>query len=318
MTSNPVDQWTAQLWDDINNAVTIEAGKVRIAQKVFPTVTCDDNPTEVIDDVINFQDLSIQEGKTKPFVEIYREFALSRTQVTNEPTLKTCKTLARMAAKEIALAEDIIFFQGKNGSPKKDGKINQVETENLDSSKEGLLGEAKDFLKQKQLNKVDRAQPPPVEKLHDTRSEDTFASVTAGIAELVDRAQAPPYALFLPTRAYANTYAPQSSYSLVTPADRIKPLVEGGFYGTGTLPDDTGLLVALGGEPTTLYVGREITTEFRREEGSKYIFAVVERIQFVARDVRSLVLLQFESCEQHLGLSTADVKTESVAPAPAS
>lgn len=52
MTSNPVDQWPAQLWDDINNAAKIEAGKVRIAPKVFPTVTCDDNPTEVIDDVI--------------------------------------------------------------------------------------------------------------------------------------------------------------------------------------------------------------------------------------------------------------------------
>mgnify|MGYP006308394229 FL=1 len=99
--------------------------------------------------------------------------------------------------------------------------------------------------------------------------------------------------------------------SLVTTADRIKPLVEGGFYGTGTLPNDKGLLVALGGEPTTLYVGREITTEFRREEGSKYIFAVVERIQFVARDVRSLVLLQFEAPKLSSGLPTDNVHTKS-------
>jgi hypothetical protein len=80
----------------------------------------------------------------------------------------------------------------------------------------------------------------------------------------------------------------------VTTAERIRPLVERGFYGTGTLPADRGLLVALGGDPTTLYVGREATTEFVRKDGGTYVFRVVERIQFVARDARALVLLKFE------------------------
>ncbi len=63
---------------------------------------------------------------------------------------------------------------------------------------------------------------------------------------------------------------------------------------TVTLPQDRGLLVALAGDPTSLYVGREATTEFVRKEGSKYFFRVVERIQFVARDPRAFVLLKFE------------------------
>ncbi|MCY7278990.1 MAG: hypothetical protein LH702_35955, partial [Phormidesmis sp. CAN_BIN44] len=83
--------------------------------------------------------------------------------------------------------------------------------------------------------------------------------------------------------------------SLVITAQGIKPLVEGGFYGTGALPPDRGLLVALGGDPTSLYLGREATTEFLTKKGSRYFFKVVERIQFVARDPRSLVLLEFES-----------------------
>lgn len=69
------------------------------------------NSTEVPDDVINFQDpdgLSIREGRTKPFVEIYQEFPLTSTQMTKEPQIKTCRTLARMAAKALALAEDTI------------------------------------------------------------------------------------------------------------------------------------------------------------------------------------------------------------------
>jgi hypothetical protein len=93
---------------------------------------------------------------------------------------------------------------------------------------------------------------------------------------------------------YADTFVPPSAASLVTTAERIKPLVEGGFYGTGTLPEDRGLLVALGGDPTGLYVGREASAEFLRKERSKFFFRVVERVQFVARDPRALVLLKFE------------------------
>ena len=80
----------------------------------------------------------------------------------------------------------------------------------------------------------------------------------------------------------------------MTTADRIRPLVEGGFQETVSLPPDRGLLVALAGEPTRIFIGREAATEFVRKEGSKYFFRVVERIQFVARDPRAFVLLKFK------------------------
>lgn len=86
---------------------------------------------------------------------------------------------------------------------------------------------------------------------------------------------------------------PPSNGSLVTTADRIRPLVEGGSYGTGTLPPNRGLLAALGGEPTRLCMGREANTEFERKEGREYIFRVSERFNFIERDPRSLVALVF-------------------------
>ena len=46
--------------------------------------------------------------------------------------------------------------------------------------------------------------------------------------------------------------------------------------------------------PTRIFIGREAATEFVRKEGSKYFFRVVERIQFVARDPRAFVLLNFK------------------------
>jgi uncharacterized linocin/CFP29 family protein len=284
--SNEVN-WNPSVWQEINDAVRTEMGKIRIAQKVFPTTTFDKNPTEVPNDVINFDDpdgLSIQEGRTKPFVEIYLEFPLTSTQVDKEPEIKTCKTLARMAAKALALAEDTIIFQGKA-----DRLPGTVQADQIESAEHGLLGVASSH-----VIPVPKLQNPPTNA---TWGENIFSAVADGIATLTHEAQAPKYALFLPTGAYADTFVPPSPASLITTAERIKPLVEGGFYGTGTLPRDKGLLVALGGDPTSLYVGREATTEFLRKEGSKYFFRVVERIQFVARDPRAFVLLQFKSEE---------------------
>jgi uncharacterized linocin/CFP29 family protein len=289
--------WDQSIWQAINDAVKMEMGKVRISQRVFPTMMFDMNPTEVPNDVINFQDpdgLSIREGSTKPFVEIYQEFPLTNTQVSKEAQNKTCKTLARMAAKSLALAEDTIIFQGNTGS-----LPGNVKADQRDSTLAGLLGEADP----KDANNDDDNKVTvsiTIAKLKNSQTgavfgENVFSAVADGIASLTRKAQAPNYALFLPTKVYADTFVPPSPASLVTTAERIKPLVEGGFYGTGTLPEDKGLLVALGGDPTSLYLGREATTEFLRKDGAKYFFRVVERIQFVARDPRAFVLLKFDS-----------------------
>jgi len=109
----------------------------------------------------------------------------------------------------------------------------------------------------------------------------------------VSKSQAPPYALMLPTEPYADTFIPPSPASLVTTADRIKPLVEGGFYTSPVLPPFEGLIVALAGDPVTLHLGREVTTEFVVREGNNFLFRVVERVQYVVRDPRALVLLRF-------------------------
>jgi uncharacterized linocin/CFP29 family protein len=289
--------WDPAVWKEINDAVVAEVGKVRVAQKVFPTTVLDNDPTEVTNDAINFTDFSIKEGRTKAFVEIFQQFSLTATQVAKEPQIKTAKALARMAAKAVALAEDTVIFQGKNGK-----LPGNVSVEAQEAAGDGLLGEANppgpDAPDDNDAAKV--GVPIPVPQLNNRPGllfgENLFSAVADGIVKLsVNKSQAPNYALFLPVAAYADTFVPPSPASLVTTAERIKPLVEGGFYGSSTLPKDKGLLVALGGDPTTLYVGREATTEFVRKEGSKYFFRVVERVQFVARDPRAYVLLDLQA-----------------------
>lgn len=310
--------WSEQIWKDINDDALKEVGKVRIAQKVFPTSVLENDLTQIPNEVIDFENMTVKEGDTKPFVEIYREFSLTSTQVKQEANQKICRMLARMAAKEIALGEDAYFFQlSDRGAKRGPGgavpvlKNVSIHADNWRTAVDfGLLGEANDST----ADDADSAKPSkPIEVAPRAAAaaaiagaakaggpaprplygENTFKAVTEGISKLVAKAQAPAYALFLPTGVYADTFAPPSPASLVTTADRIKPLVEGGFYSSGVLPPNEGLLVALGGEPVKLFVGHEVKIEYVRKEGAKFFFRVVERVQYIVRDPRSLVLLKF-------------------------
>jgi hypothetical protein len=198
-----------------------------------------------------------------------------------------------------------------------------VQADGENSLSTGLLGEANPTTKDAKGNVIPDTSDSDPNKVSGAISvnqragadqppiwgENLFSAVATGIFNLTaNKAQAPKYALFLPVDAYADTFVPPSNASLVTTAERIRPLVEGGFYGTGALPvmvppaaggaagtPGQGLLVALGGDPTTLYVGREAEAEFVRKSGNKYIFRVVERVQFVARDPRAFVLLELKA-----------------------
>jgi uncharacterized linocin/CFP29 family protein len=129
--------------------------------------------------------------------------------------------------------------------------------------------------------------------------ESIFHEVVNGISHLLGQGQPGPYALFLDTEIYGNAHNPRVQ-TLVTPADRIVPLVPGGFYATGALTDHAakpprnGLLASLGGEPTTIYLGLDTVTAFTQvNTQGDLLFRVFERVQIVARDPRALVAFTF-------------------------
>jgi uncharacterized linocin/CFP29 family protein len=291
--------WDPAVWDEINTAVRVEVGRVRIAQKVF-TATVVSGAMTVPDDAIKFPDFSIEEGRTKTFVEISQLFSLTAGQVAQEPTLKTAKTLARMAAKAVALAEDNLLFQGTNAV------LGTVTADGKDSLGTGLLGAASPTdASDADANKVSapievrqRSARPPI------WGENIFSAVAKGINNLTaNKGQTPRYALILPVDSHMDTFVPLPNTALVTTAQAIRPLVDGGFHGTAALPamvppagmtqgrPGKGLLIALGGDPTIVYVGREAEAQYVQKQGTKYIFRVVERVQFVVRDPRAFVPL---------------------------
>ena len=104
--------------------------------------------------------------------------------------------------------------------------------------------------------------------------------------------QAPNFALIEDTSAFAATWG-----SVINGAPAytvLNPVLAGGICGTGAMPQNTGLLIALGGDPTTIYVGSDAVTEPTYQEGSGlYYFRTFERVQYVARDQRAFVRLDF-------------------------
>ena len=294
---NSPSDWSDAVWQDIKDSVLTELGNVRVCQKVFPTIPPSEPPGgEVPNEVVNFEDLSIEEGQTKPFVELRVPFALSYAQMMTAPETGIAKTLAKMAAKIAGLAEDgVILRGGATVLPA------NVEVDRIASAGKGLLGEAeREDADDGDPNKVSEPVDVPLVTDRPGRlyAENTFSAVTKGISKLVAKGQAPAYALLVPPEVYADAFVPEGG-NLGTFGDAIQALVEGGFYSVSTMPKDRGLLVALAGDPTKLYEGIEPSTAYVRQEGSKYFLQLTLRAQFVALDPRALVLLRFAQPENY-------------------
>jgi uncharacterized linocin/CFP29 family protein len=290
--------WNQQIWDDIDNTVRGEVGRIRVAQKVFPCTLLASGQQVPIDS-LSAKDpsiLQIEEGQTKPFVEIWVEFSLTQSQVDNEESLHSGRTLARMAANKIAAAEDTLLFQGKSKavqalitlSAQLQGAQPLVKELNAESLGHGLLGKDGGEGARKSIQVAKQTLPGPIKQ-----PSNLTQKVAEGIAELKKSQHYGPYALFLPPVQFAYVSSPLSG-GTVTPADLINPLVAGGTYGTGCLPDDDGLLVSLGGEPTTIYMGIDATTAFTQvQPNGIYRFRVFERIHLVERDPKAFLRLKF-------------------------
>jgi uncharacterized linocin/CFP29 family protein len=262
--------WNDQIWSDIDKAVREEMARIRVAQKVFPTTILYNVQAIPVSTIPSGATLA--DDKFQPFIEMSKPFVLTQAQVENEETMHLARGLAKLAASTLAATEDKFLFLAKTGSFATTG----VNITNQSAVPNGIVESAK-----------------PVST---GAKADIFAALASGMALLNTVNQPGPYALFLPPKRYADTFQPIKAGGVATNADRIVPLVPGGFYAVNSLPGDVGILVSLGGEPTTIYLGTEPTTAlaFVNDKG-EYQFRVFERIQLLVRDSTAFVTLDFTS-----------------------
>ena len=125
---NPQVPWSDDIWQAIQRAVHDETMRVRVGDKFLPHRPIDHKTTSVQRDTVTNapvsgetkSTLTVDEGATVQLNEIWTEFALTTQQVhetaeAKDPEHATAVTLARRAAQYLALAQDIVIFQGKDG-----------------------------------------------------------------------------------------------------------------------------------------------------------------------------------------------------------
>jgi uncharacterized linocin/CFP29 family protein len=288
--------WNQDIWNRIDKAVHDEAMRTKIAAKFIPLYITASDALSVPRDTIDTSDpqtLTVDEGTTFSLFEISVGFSLTQQQVENEGGLMTAVTLATRATNFLSQAEDILIFQGDDGIKNTDlFKTKRVRRRN-GSFGEGLVKVAED----QRQSKPSHVIPVPLNPNAPTPNgygENTFTAVSQAYSRLQDLGHYGPYALVLHDAVYADTYAPLKT-TLIMPADRIRPLVTAGFYGTGTLPAFTGLLMSLGGNSMDLAVGVDATTAFLQEDTNRLDqFNVFERFTLRLKDKTAIIKLEFE------------------------
>src|SRR5579863_7465421 len=207
--------WTTDngvTWAAIDAGVATEMGNGRVGQKIIPA-TAMPGVTSVPADVFDPKEMSFEEGRMKPVLEVSLEFLMRQSQVDNESTLASGQKLSRLAAKTVAQTEDLLLFQGKSATIPANVKV-----VNKSSAELGLVATAHTVINISTTGKDGAKYPDSI-----------FFHVADGISKLAEHGQPGPYGLVLESSRFADTYRPQPN-SLVTPADRIIPLVTGGFY----------------------------------------------------------------------------------------
>jgi uncharacterized linocin/CFP29 family protein len=303
--------WNPEIWKEIDKAVLAEVGRIRVAQKVFPSVRIPD-AAYVSGDVFDPDTGSIREGQTSQLLEISREFRLTQSQVDNEPTLRHGRTLARLMAKEVASMEDFAFFRGDKSVAQfktdaetavRNAKAAGTPPPTPGIERVSVINFANDFLGQGGLLGVaDAYKPITVSSTKGAPAAygvGTFNAVGEGVATLTGAGQPGPFALFVPTEIFGDASRALANTTTTT-VDLIARLVTGGTHLTPVLPPfasgppSVGLLVSLAGEPTTIYIAQDATTAFTHvDSAGNYHFRVFERVQIVARDKRAIVQLDF-------------------------
>ncbi len=274
--------WVEPLWHRIDEAVHEEAVRAEIASKFLPIRGPFPDALTVPADTIDAQSMTIPEGLTTPLIELWVEFALTAQQADGEERLATAVTLATRAANLLSRAEDLLIFQGDDGMK---NELFKTVHQRAGPAGTGLLKAAG-----KQVVDV-----TPTDHKPRRYGEQTFEGVVRAYSLLQKIGHYGPYALVLHSDIYADTYAPLAN-TLIMPADRIKPLVSGNYFGTGTLPESTGLLVSLGGSPIDIVLGIDPTTAFQQLDNDGVLhFRVFERYALRIKDPTAIVRLTFKA-----------------------
>jgi len=307
MDNDTQGQWTEEQWNLVQQTVRDEARKVRVAAsflpvhgplppdaQVAPLQEIKNEPTADLGysvrpgELAAFsaprqrgepeERLSVDDLQTRPLTTVSVNVYLKRAQVA-QPDLSSALLMFRRAANIIARVEDSLVFAGQPGPDPEPNKI-KVEPHifRVTGGAEfaGLVKTAED-----EGNTVET----------DTDGQHLVTAVVEGIAKLEAFGHLAPFALVLGPDLFVTAYKPEEK-SLVLPADRIKPLLDGPLLRSSTIENTKGVLVSLAGELVDLLVASDISVRLLQETlEPRYVHRVSQRFTLRTKDKKAIVAL---------------------------
>ena len=303
--------WTEEQWNVVQQTVRDEARKVRIAASFLPVQgplppdaqvaplqeIKNENTAEsgysakqgVSHEPPQFsaprqrgepeERLSVDDLQTRPLTTVSVNVYLKRAQVA-QPDLSSALLMFRRASNIIARVEDRLVFMGQPGP---DPQPIEIDVEphifRVTGGDEfaGLVKTAKD---------EGQTVPAPTRD-----GGHLVGAVVQGIAMLEKFGHLAPFALVLGPELFVAAYRPEEK-SLVLPADRIKPLLDGPLLRSSTIENTEGVLVSLAGDLIDLLVASDISVRLVQETlEPRYVYRVSQRFTLRIKDKKAIVAL---------------------------
>jgi uncharacterized linocin/CFP29 family protein len=277
-SSDPQAPWTDEQWALVRQAVLKEANRSRVAATFLPLY----GPLPGDTDFVKSEKLEYSapstasspppEGSQTMSVDDQDIIHLATLQVrvflrgaqVADPRLTSALEMFRRASNVLARLEDAIVFRGqtaKDHGPEHNATkcLPAIWTVRGGQAWGGLLGES---------------DPEDV----DSSGAHLVQQVSKRIGRLESAGHFGPFAVVLGEALFAEAQTPTGS--LVLPSDRIIPFLGGGpLLRSSTLPDDEGIVIALGSAPVELVVATDVSVGFLQvNTDPQYVFRVFEKI----------------------------------------
>ncbi|MFC7307271.1 encapsulin [Streptomyces monticola] len=276
--------WTQAEWDTLDRTVHEEMGLTKVYPRLLTMYGPLNDPwaTTVAAEIIDRESMSIPEEDKTNIAEVQVRFALSQSQVAEGNGLSTALTLVTRAANLLALGLDTLVWDGAERLPA------GVQIIRGKTAGAGLVAAAQHTIK------VFPTELDPATK-QPRYGEATFAAVAEATALLEAAGHARPFGMVLDHRVFADAFRPLRT-SLVTPADRITPLVTRGFCPTARVPEMTGLVLSSRASTVDFVAGLAAVTGYLQANADgTHLFRVFERFAVRLKDPSALVRLEFQT-----------------------
>lgn len=278
MQSNPQVPWTEEQWAQVNQAIQEEAQRARVAAKFLPLYGPLSADTDFVrsGEISYAAPLTIADRQTIELATLQLQVELRGAQLA-DPELASVMALFRRAANILARSEDALIFNGRHNPPDPlPPKSPNVGEQYVGVNADGL---------------VDKARPfgPAV-----TNGDTLVDAVVNAIDHLEQDGHFGPFAVALSGQLFLFAQEPSAGMPQVIPQDRITPFLGGGpLVRSSVLPDNKGIVVALGGEPVEFVVATDMSLQFLQiTRDPIYVFRVYEKVALRIKGEKAIALLE--------------------------